>query len=393
MDTNLVIPSFPNLALPAPSPVLELLLIVGFFLHVIPMNMMFGCTLLSSAFLFAGRGQPESFSARAGRGLASAIPIFISVAITQGIVPLLFLQVLYGPAYYTSSILIGAPWISILGLLLVAYYMTYAITYKILDKFETDLPSQRLFKASMVMGVVAFIFAVIAFIFSNNMTLMLTPSKWVQLYKHSPSGFNLNLIEPQLLPRYIHFVLAALAIGGLTVGSFGVYFERRERLFSSWLVQMGSKIFAAITLVQFPIGFWFLLSLPVNMKNNLMGRDPAGTVSLAISLAFSVVALIATAIASRRGSTRAFIIGAISGLITILSMIVTRHILRTYALDSLIKARALPVNTQWDLVAILIVCSIALVSYFVWLTKLLWRAYNKPPITNVTAELTEGASV
>jgi len=393
MDPNLVIPNFPHLPLPAPYPLLELLLIVGFFLHVIPMNMMFGGAILSAAFLLSGRGHHDTFSARAGRGLASALPIFISFAITQGIVPLLFLQVIYGPAFYTSSILIGVSWISVLGLLLIAYYMTYAITYKILAKIDGSVSSHSLLQASVAMAIVAFLFALIAFFFSNNMTLMLTPSKWVELYKHSPSGFNLNLREPQLIPRYIHFVLAALAVGGLTVGSFGVYFARREPLYSSWLVKVGSTVFAVITILQFPIGLWFLFSLPDTMRNNFMGRDPAGTASFAASMVFSVVALVATSISSFTGSARAFMLGAISGLVTILAMIVTRHMLRSYALDSLVSARALPVNTQWDLVAILVVCSFTLVAYFVWLTRLLWTAHNEPPINPVTPELTGGARV
>jgi hypothetical protein len=391
MDPNLIIPNFPQLPLPAPYPVLELLLILGFFLHVIPMNMMFGGAMLSAAFLLGGRGQNDAYASRVGRGLASALPIFISVAITQGIVPLLFVQLLYGPAYYTSSILIGVPWLSVLGLLLVAYYLTYAISYRLLQKEAAETSAKKMIQASAIMGVVALVFALIAFIFSNNMTLMLSPSKWVELYKHSASGFNLNLNDPQLFSRYLHVVLAALAVGGLTVGCFGVYFIRREPNYSSWLVRTGSKIFAGITAAQVPVGFWFLLSIPSSSRGGLMGHDPVGTVSLIVSMILTLVALVSTSISAFTGSLRTFICGAVAGALTILSMIVTRHMLRSYALDALVNARALPTHTQWDLVLIFVGSALALSAYIVWLTNLVWSAYNKPPSHPVTPKLPEGA--
>ncbi len=54
----------------------------------------------------------------------------------------------------------------------------------------------------------------IAFIFVNNNTLALVPYRW-SVYFERPGGMNLNLREPTLWPRYLHFIVAAIAIGAL----------------------------------------------------------------------------------------------------------------------------------------------------------------------------------
>lgn len=188
----------------------------------------------------------------------------------------------------------------------------------------------------------------------------------------------------------LHFLLAALAFGALTVGCFGVYFDRREPSYSTWLIRTGSKIFAVITAAQFPVGFWFLPSVPSSARACLMGQDPVGTVSFIVSMILTLVALVATSISAVTGGLRTFILGAVAGALTILSMIVTRHMLRSYALDALINARALPTHTQWSLVAIFVVSALALCAYIVWLGRLVWSAFNKPPGSPVTPKSCEG---
>ena len=45
-----------------------------------------------------------------------------------GVPPLLFAQVLYGRALYTSSVLIGVYWISIIAILTLTYWLLYRFT-------------------------------------------------------------------------------------------------------------------------------------------------------------------------------------------------------------------------------------------------------------------------
>jgi hypothetical protein len=48
-----------------------------------------------------------------------------------GVPPLLFAQVLYGRALYTSSVLIGVYWISIIGILMLTYWLLYRFTARL----------------------------------------------------------------------------------------------------------------------------------------------------------------------------------------------------------------------------------------------------------------------
>lgn len=378
MEASVIIPNFQPLPLPAPLWLLQTLLIVGFFLHVIPMNMMLGSSVLSSIFLLKGRSNHSSFEYRVGKGLASALPLFVSFAITQGIVPLLFLQLLYGPAYYASSIVMAVPWISLLALLLICYYGTYLITYRLLNKQDDTTGNGA--RAGVIMMLVAIGFAAIGFLFSNNLTLMLTPEKWVEMYRTSAAGLNLNLGEKQLWPRYLHFMLAAIAVGGLTVGIVGLYFNKREPEYGNWLIKKGSAITAAITAIQIPVGVAFLLCLPKDILQNFMGHELIGTIALGISLVLTLVILMTSTMSAVNGSPKLFTASLIATIATILSMIVTRHMLRTYYLHPHFTPDTLPVSIQWDILIAFLICAAGLIFYLVWLSRMLWREFNSKDI-------------
>jgi len=47
-----------------------------------------------------------------------------------GVAPLLFLQVLYGRLFFTSSILMAGFWLAVVPLLIVAYYCAYVVAFR-----------------------------------------------------------------------------------------------------------------------------------------------------------------------------------------------------------------------------------------------------------------------
>ena len=55
-----------------------------------------------------------------------------------------------------------------------------------------------------------------AFLLSNASTLMLRPDFWFRWFSE-PHGHLLNTGDPTLFPRYLHILLASLAVGGLTM--------------------------------------------------------------------------------------------------------------------------------------------------------------------------------
>lgn len=358
-----LIPSFPPLAFPIPLWLSKILLVLGFFLHAVPMNIILGGTLLAAFFLWNN----SKYSAKAGRDLVLSLPVILSFAITQGIVPLLFLQLVYGPLYYSSSIFMAVPWISIIAILIIAYYLLYIV------KFNEDKLTGW---GKNVLLTAGLIFLVIAFFFTNNMTMMLNPANWNGLEEITIKGNHLNLIDPQLIPRYLHFVIAGFAVTGLYIGCFGL-FVKKDGQYSEWLIKTGSSIYVISTLIQFGIGTWFLLSLGQPTMKAYMGQDLLGTISFGISLILTIVSLIAGIIATNKANKTAMIVSTVTGLITVLGMIIMRHVLREVSVSEFFKPETIPIDIQWDIFAAFGVLAIGLIVYLVWLSKLTWGALKK----------------
>lgn len=382
MEMSSLIPHYQALPFPAPLWLMQLLLILGFFLHAIPMNFMLGGAFLAAFFLLKGLKDKNSYEYRIGRGLVKGLPLYTSFAITQGIVPLLFVQLLYGPMYYTSSVLMGVPWFSIIFILLAAYWLVYVVVYKCIPTTEeasADAAVDKRAKSGpVILLVITALMMVIGFLFTNNMTLMLRPEYWMQLYQHSANGMNLNLGEPQLVPRYLHMMIAAFAVAGLLVGMYGLYWHSREQEFGTWLIKRGSLIYTAWTLMQIPVGWWFLTSLGPDMMHKFMGGDQIGTGAFMVSMLLMAVSLLGAIVAASNGSPGAFRVGMLGGILCVLTMIVTRHMLRHFFVSPHLSVESVPVNTQWDLLITFVVSAVALIAYLTWLVKLVWKAYNPP---------------
>lgn len=372
VDTSYPIPNYQPLPFPLPVWLMQTLLVLGFFLHALPMNVVLGGGFICAA-MFAMSKDKNSYQFRAAKALAISLPIFISFAITQGIVPLLFLQLLYGPAFYTSSILMAVPWISLLLVVMTSYYLSYLTIYRVLKR-SSDASSAR--KASLILLVMAIGFALVGWIFSNNMTLMLTPEKWLSMYQANAHGLHLNQSEPSLVPRFLHMFISSFAVAGMTLGCFGLY-KSKDADFATWLVKTGSKIFLVSTLIQIPVGLWFLKAIPSQFAANFLGHDVVASYVFAASMILMLCAVCATCISSSTGNRQAFVVSLITNSLQILAMIVNRHQLRLFHLQTFIKPESVPISTQWDLLAIFLVSTVALIFYLVWLGKLVFNALTR----------------
>ena len=169
---NLPIPYPDPMPLPAPVWLLRTLLLLTFFLHVLFMNCLFGGTAV--ALVCTMRRKSSPFSARLAGDIGRMLPSVFAFTITLGVAPLLFLQVMYGQFLYSSSILIGAAWLAIIGMVVLAYYGVYF--------FSMNEPGG---KTTAVLAVVVLLLASIAFVYSNNFTLMLAPERWPGSLSHS----------------------------------------------------------------------------------------------------------------------------------------------------------------------------------------------------------------
>jgi hypothetical protein len=332
-----MVPTLDPNPLPAPYWVFKLLLLVTFYLHILAMNFMLGGTVLAIAARWGSKS--KEYRNRIFFDVAKKIPTLLAATISLGIAPLLFVQVIYGQYFYTSSILIAWPWFFVLILLIAAYYGFYFVSYQ---------GKRRPGAASLVLLASLALVLIIAFIYSNNITLMQVPSHWAAKYFAHPSGWGLNLSEPTLIPRYLHFVTAATAVGGILLVLLALARWKHDREYARYLFQFGGKAFMYATMTQFLVGIWFLVSLPRDMRMLFMGDNTLATVLFMVGLLGALAAIFLMSDALRKENIRLAAYGVSSLLaVVILCMSIMRDILRDAYLEPYFHPHQFPVQTQW----------------------------------------------
>lgn len=343
MDPAFLIPT-PD-TIPAPWEFFEFLLILTFFAHLIFMNAMLGTAII--ALVREMRAQPND--PPPCRDIAGKLPYTIAFAVNFGVAPLLFLQVLYGHFIYTSSILMGVYWLSIIGLLILAYYSAY------LYKMAGDLTAgtrKRTLTTSLVLLLT------IAFFFVNNITLMQTPQTW-DLYFQRPGTTFLNLADPTLLPRYLHFVVASVATGGLFLAILAFFQQKKGTPGAEKRVRTGMQWFTYATVVEIGTGIPFLFSLPKNLFPLFVGGAPLHT-------SLFVAALIAAFFALYYGTKARVWPATVAMAITVLCMVLVRDLARQAYLAKYFHPADLQVVPQWSpmfLFLAILVIGVAVVVY------------------------------
>jgi hypothetical protein len=359
MSSENVVPLTDPVALSAPAWLLSGLLLLTFLLHLLAMNCLVGGSIIAVLSRFRSG---DSRHRRLSSDLSSRMPSFLAATITLGIAPLLFVQVLYGQFFYTSSVLIAWPWFSVIILLTLAYYGTYAVAFRATEN------------RSVVrwIGITALLLLLlIGFIYTNNFTLMLTPEVWRATYLADPTGMNLNLSEKQLLPRFLHTMVAAAAIGGLLVVVLGLFRWRDEREYGLFLVKHGAYWFIGSTMTQFMVGILFMITLPMGTMRLFLGSHTSGTVLFAISIVATLAAVFAMLTAIRQRSPHRMVtVSLILTAVVMVAMVLMRDIVRSAYLNPYFSPASLAVEPRWGIVSLfLVLFSVALVLWGIMLKK------------------------
>ncbi|MCS6829623.1 MAG: hypothetical protein RMM08_02025 [Armatimonadota bacterium] len=345
-----VIPPADPAGLPAPAWLLQILLVFTFILHILAMNLLAGGTTIMAISLRKGKDSP--FHAELAKRLSKALPVTMSLTITLGIAPLLFVQVLYGQAFYTASVLMAWPWLSVIALVLLAYYGLYLV------QFRPDWLGRWV---TTIAWLSAIFILLVGLLYTHNATLTLAPEKWATLYAASAAGLHMNWSEPTLVPRYLHFMVAAFAVCGLGIALLGLLARKRGDSWGEEAVRYGARWFIGATLVQLAVGLWFLFSLPGNFMQSFIGGNMVNTLILWLGVVAAVLAMLMV--------NRSVLAAVLLTVAAVTLMSITRHTLRQMYLSPHLDVNAIPVNPQWAMFAIfavLLVIGLAVVGWMVW---------------------------
>ncbi len=126
------------LSLPAASAFYMTLYLLTFMIHHAMMHyVMAGSLYIAWATAFPG----SSATPRSEQPLALLIrdwtPFMLSGAITAGIAPLLFIQILYQKSFYTANLLLGWRWMLIIPVLIIAFYLLYLLKSSVITKWPS----------------------------------------------------------------------------------------------------------------------------------------------------------------------------------------------------------------------------------------------------------------
>nr|WP_239057883.1 hypothetical protein [Pseudodesulfovibrio sp. JC047] len=295
----------------------DVLLIVTLTAHLIFMNALVGSAVIGLTRTLRGRGTVI-------REVGKKLPPLLALTINMGVAPLLFLQVNYGHFDYVSSVLMGGWWLAVIAALMFSYYGFY------IYKFRYDRMGDSMRTALFATSILGLLY--VGWMFSNNMTIMLRPEIWSRYF--TAGGAFLNWSDPVIYPRFLHFMVGAVAVGGLFVALLGGFRANQD------MIDTGMIWFTRGTLVNLAVGIWFLISLPQDILLAFMGRNIPATATLVASL---VAAAFMLAAGFRKEPKKA----AIWAVITVFIMVCTRHWLRTLFLAPWYSMESTPITGRY----------------------------------------------
>lgn len=350
--TSNVIPGPVPIPLPAPVWLIHLLQVFTFVLHLVFMNLLVGGTVLLTVCSYRGRSEARyrDLTRRASR----ALPPIMAFTITLGVAPLLFLQLVYGQYFYTSSVLMAWLWLAVVLLVMLAYYGIYWFSMQ-----HEELGPRRFW----VMLATTLLILHVMKTFTQNMILLERPQDFYPRFFTTTVGNFLGPHDLLVFVRLSHFFLAALALGGLGLAILSRSWRADSPDLADWARRYGTRWFQVGTGLQFIVGPWFLFSQNPNMRRAFLGGDRLDTSLLAVAI---ILAILAMAAARKSPAVSVF---AIVGTISLMAVI--RHLFRLAYLDP--HFEALPVQGQWVVFAIFVVLLLAGLATIGWMLYRLFR--------------------
>jgi hypothetical protein len=343
------------LGYPVPVELLRALSYLTLTLHFVALHFTLGGVMLWLWLRLRRPAHADGMSAYLGSGLT----LGFSYLVTLGIPPLLFVQVMYGQLFYSSSVIIGAHWILVVPLLIVAYGLFY------LHKLTRERhPAPQW--VYMLLALLAML--TIGFFYVNNLTLMQAPERWMSIYHLRPNGQSLNLGDPTVLPRWLALLSPAPAVAGLGLILAGTVLRRWQQEDKGLAFQsLGFRSVLVSVAATGAFGAWFVSRIPQDVLTRVVEMPLLVPVSLAGAALLLVTALLA-GLASRSRSLAVPIAAIVAAAGSLATLVALRDMLRLAWLRPHFTPDDVPVHAQWAmffLFAATLVLGLVLV---VWLT-------------------------
>lgn len=356
-------PAVDVIPLPAPVWLFKVLHILTLALHFVAMQMMLGGILVAAWLNF--RRKAGSVQGSASFSMARRLPVVMTYVINLGVPPLLFAQVLYGRALYTSSVLIGVYWISVIVLLTICYWMLYQFSARV----EAG-------QSGWKFGLGAWLLAgAIAKIYNMNMTLMLRPEVWNDMYSKSAKGIILPTGDPTMMRRWLFMLVGGLVAAGLWM----IWLAGRKQIepaVRDYLAKTGGRLALAMILLQGLLGWLVFQAQPEAVRSGLTGALLYKVSGLGWVIMAVVIFLVGAGAGVGKGSGAVYgWVAAMVGFLSIACMTLFRDGIRDLTLGlSKFDVWDRRVTTNWSVVVTFLVLFVLGLAVIGWLISVMVRA-------------------
>jgi len=233
--------------------------VITFALHMAAVQVMLGAGALTLRGAFSAHAHWRRLAA----AMLTTSKIAVSVAVVIGVAPLLFVQVVYDPFWYTSNVL-SAWWVIGFIFLLIAGYIALYVFYWKNHDIAADGGKGGLWlvaSLAMLLGV--------GFIVHSLTNQMLFPEQWMAWY--APGGVvqpNGQALHYWNLPRFGFFIALSAPVTGAWLYAYRRYLQASSHVdasFITWLAPLAQKLMLVGGVVAVLLGAWWMATLPEKM--------------------------------------------------------------------------------------------------------------------------------
>lgn len=233
--------------------------VLTFALHIAAVQVMLGAASLTLRGAFSG----SLHWRRLAQAMLVTAKIAVSVAIVIGVAPLLFVQVVYDPFWYTSNVL-SAWWvIAFIGLLILGYVALYVFYWK-----NHDIVAKGGQGGIWMVLSIALLLSV-GFIVHSLTNQMLFPEHWMAWYAPqgvvNPDGHSLHYWH---LPRFLFFIALSAPVTGAWLYGYRRYLQgaqEADAAYLGWLRGLAQNLMLMGGVVSVVIGAVWMATLPEKM--------------------------------------------------------------------------------------------------------------------------------
>ncbi|MFC7411251.1 hypothetical protein [Hydrogenophaga atypica] len=233
--------------------------VLTFALHMAAVQVMLGAATLT----LRGAFSASQHWRRLAQAMLVTAKIAVSVAIVIGVAPLLFVQVVYDPFWYTSNVL-SAWWVIGFIVLLILGYIAMYIFYWQNHDIVADGG-----KGGVWMVLSLALLLAVGFIVHSLTNQMLFPEEWMAWYAPqgvvNPAGRELHYWH---LPRFLFFIALSAPVTGAWLYGYRRYLQggnEADAVYLGWLRGLAQQLMVFGGVVSVLVGAVWMATLPEKM--------------------------------------------------------------------------------------------------------------------------------